>query len=517
MSALQTGESGEMLEKLSMILLSETCPRMVLFSIMGQIGGMIILYWMLGKPRKQVRYISYMFFKAVFMIYFTYGLNLYYPGELWSATLQTAVSSVLGVVTMFLMIATYQNESLKVIFAALLGEIYFTLVEMLAVVGVNGLEGKTDLLLIYDRLQPMDLLIPVLFGTGIVLLKLFGGRWLARYRDVRIRHRQLFWFAIVAYFIVAQTNGMIVIGQEAGLVTATGMPFIGIAVLLVVLLGLVYRDYRRQVRGESRFLSTQFQLLQTHYESIRTQMQRMEMCQKLVDKQMKEIVRRGEDVAATESCDRCKDTEVAAAKGEEMIKNGISEKIDSGYKTSKQNVEKEGPNRAKKEAAPEYEVLEQSIEEKRRREADDQRKAVILRYLDDLRSEYQNISAGMYCQDWMVDAVLYTQICAAKERGIKVDCNVQGYPCGAVSQERLAQLLYSLFEFGMQENEKLQEQAKRYIHVKLQNVLGNLAVCFEVASAGKRSAKKIQKVLAKTNEQIEVEETGTGVQVTILV
>ena len=458
-----------MLEKLSMILLSETCPRMVLFSIMGQIGGMFILYWMLGKPRKQVRYISYMFLKAVFMIYFTYGLNLYYPGELWSATLQTAVSSVLGVVTMFLMIATYQNESLKVIFAALLGEIYFTLVEMLAVVGVNGLEGKTDLLLIYDRLQPMDLLIPVLFGTGIVLLKLFGGRWLARYRDVRIRHRQLFWFAIVAYFIVAQTNGMIVIGQEAGLVTATGMPFIGIAVLLVVLLGLVYRDYRRQVRGESQFLSTQFQLLQTHYESIRTQMQRMEMCQKLVDKQMKEIVRRGENVAATENCDPCKDTAAVAASCNEVAESG------------------------------------------------QQRKAVILRYLDDLRSEYQNISAGMYCQDWMVDAVLYTQIRAAKERGIKVDCNVQGYPCGAVSQERLAQLLYSLFEFGMQENEKLQEQAKRYIHVKLQNVLGNLVVCFEVASAGKRSVKKIQKILAKTNEQIEVEETGTGVQVTILV
>ena len=494
MSALQNGESEEMLEKLSVILLSETCPRMVLFSIMGQIGGMFILYWMLGKPRKQVRYISYMFLKAVFMIYFTYGLNLYYPGELWSATLQTAVSSVLGVVTMFLMIATYQNESLKVIFAALLGEIYFTLVEMLAVVGVNGLEGKTDLLLIYDRLQPMDLLIPVLFGTGIVLLKLFGGRWLARYRDVRIRHRQLFWFAIVAYFIVAQTNGMIVIGQEAGLVTATGMPFIGIAVLLVVLLGLVYRDYRRQVRGESRFLSTQFQLLQTHYESIRTQMQRMEMCQKLVDKQMEEIVRRGEDVVATESCDYCKDTEAAAARCEDAAEDGTSWKNDFGYEGSKQ-----------------------SVEEKRRKKADDQRNAVILRYLDDLRNEYQNISAGMYCQDWMVDAVLYTQIRAAKERGIKVDCNVQGYQRGAGSQERLAQLLFTLFEFGMKENEKLPEQAKRYIHVKLQNVVGQVAVCFEVASAGKRSAKKIQKVLAKTNEQIEVKETGTGVQVTILV
>ena len=94
---------------------------------------------------------------------------------------------------------------------------------------------------------------------------------------------------------------------------------------------------------------------------------------------------------------------------------------------------------------------------------------------------------------------------------------MQGYQRGAGSQERLAQLLFTLFEFGMKENEKLPEQAKRYIHVKLQNVVGQVAVCFEVASAGKRSAKKIQKILEKTSEQIEVEETGTGVQVTILV
>lgn len=503
-------------EKLSTVLLSETCLRMVLFSITGQMGGMVILYWMLGRPQKPVRYIGYMFVKAVFMIYFTYGLNLYYPDVLWSATLQTAASSVLGVVTMFLMIATYQNESLKVIFAALSGEIYFTIVEMLAVVVVNWLEGKTDLLLIYDRLQPADLLIPVLFGTGIGLLKLFGGRWLARYRDVQIRHRQLFWFVIVAYFIVAQTNGMIVIGQEAGLVTATGMPFIGIAVLLVALLGLVYCDYRRQVRGESRFLSTQFQLLQTHYESIRTQMQRMETCQKLVDKQMEEIIKRGESVAATESCDRCNNAEAVAARCDETIKKEIYGEKDLGYEGSKQSVERESPKRSKEEASG-HEVWKQSIKEKRKMEAGQQRKSVILRYLDDLRNEYQNISAGMYCQDWMVDAVLYTQIRAAKEHGIEVDCNVQGYQRGAASQERLAQLLFTLFEFGIKENEKLQEQAKRYLHVKLQNVVGNLAVCFEVASEGKRRGKKIRKMLAKASEQIEVEEMGEGIQVTILV
>ena len=39
------------------------------------------------------------------------------------------------------------------------------------------------------------------------------------------------------------------------------------------------------------------------------------------------------------------------------------------------------------------------------------------------KTEKQDISAGMYCQDWMVDAVLYTKIRAAKECDITVNYN----------------------------------------------------------------------------------------------
>ena len=53
------------------------------------------------------------------------------------------------------------------------------------------------------------------------------------------------------------------------------------------------------------------------------------------------------------------------------------------------------------------------------------------------KTEKQDISAGMYCQDWMVDAVLYTKIRAAKERDITVNYNdgranqrkKAGWPC----------------------------------------------------------------------------------------
>lgn len=43
-----------MLEKLNTVLLSENCPRMVLLSITGQVIGLIILRWLLGKGRKSM-------------------------------------------------------------------------------------------------------------------------------------------------------------------------------------------------------------------------------------------------------------------------------------------------------------------------------------------------------------------------------------------------------------------------------------------------------------------------------
>ena len=52
-------------------------------------------------------------------------------------------------------------------------------------------------------------------------------------------------------------------------------------------------------------------------------------------------------------------------------------------------------------------------------------------------TEKQDISAGMYCQDWMLDAVIYTKIRAAKECDIAVNYNdgranqrkKAGWPC----------------------------------------------------------------------------------------
>ena len=61
-----------MLEKLNTVLLSENCPRMVLLSITGQVIGLIILRWLLGKGRKVWRYIVFMG-RSIFTIYFGTG------------------------------------------------------------------------------------------------------------------------------------------------------------------------------------------------------------------------------------------------------------------------------------------------------------------------------------------------------------------------------------------------------------------------------------------------------------
>ena len=95
---------------------------------------------------------------------------------------------------------------------------------------------------------------------------------------------------------MGQLSAVFDVIEQNGAVLGFGVAFLALAAMLAAFLFLSYRDYRRQVRQEQQFLTMQFQLLQNHYQSIQTQMSRMEACQKLVDAQMAEIMKLESDM-----------------------------------------------------------------------------------------------------------------------------------------------------------------------------------------------------------------------------
>ena len=472
-----TGECETMLEKLNTVLLSETCPRMVLFSVAGQAIGLIVLHWLLGKGRKTEQYILFLVGKAIFTIYFWYGLNLYVPNEPWARMLRVTVSCVLSVLMCLFTIRTYPEEHLKSLFAVLISEAVVSVICIPSIALANWLEGKQDLFEMYSRLQLPDFLLLPLGAAGLAVLWLMGGFLIRRYREVHIHHRQLFWLMFFLYFIVGQLSAVIDVIEQNGAALGFGMAFLALAAMLAAFLFLSYRDYRRQVRQEQQFLTMQFQLLQNHYQSIQTQMSRMEACQKLVDAQMAEIMKMEADMASGANSGQPTDVWNSSASAEKNQEN-----------------------------VAECQLLSET------------KRAKVLQYLQDLREEYQNIRAGMYCSNWMMDAVLYTQTGVAKEHGIAVDCQVQNFSGDTISQETLARLLFEILDFGIRENEQLEAGKERYMRMQIQQVLQQVAIVFETASgAPRRKVRRwVQRMEKEFGIEAEAEQAEHGVRVMVL-
>lgn len=65
-------------------------------------------------------------------------------------------------------------------------------------------------------------------------------------------------------------------------------------------------------------------------------------------------------------------------------------------------------------------------------------------YIDNLKQEYHQIWAGIYCNDRMIDAVLYSQTESLKKQGIDLKCNLAGYDRGTIEEKDLAQILMKM-------------------------------------------------------------------------
>ena len=67
-------------------------------------------------------------------------------------------------------------------------------------------------------------------------------------------------------------------------------------------------------------------------------------------------------------------------------------------------------------------------------------------YVKDLRKQYEDISAGTYCSNWAVDALLCNLASSCRLRGLVPDFHFQSYEEGEIREEDMIPLLGNLGE-----------------------------------------------------------------------
>lgn len=105
-------------------------------------------------------------------------------------------------------------------------------------------------------------------------------------------------------------------------------------------------------------------------------------------------------------------------------------------------------------------------------------------YLKDLRRQYENIAAGIYCSDWAVDAMLTNLAAACRKKEIQPDFQFQKYDRGEIREEDILQLLRSLGEAAIRasgEGDAIRLQAA---------VVKNQLVLTCMCPAGKKISEK---------------------------
>ena len=91
--------------------------------------------------------------------------------------------------------------------------------------------------------------------------------------------------------------------------------------------------------------------------------------------------------------------------------------------------------------------MKQILEQRQERITSEQ----IRSYLEVLTRRYQEIQAGIYCDDWGVDAVLYHMEKLFRENDIRAEFSFQNYERGQIAQEDMVQILLRILEFALRE------------------------------------------------------------------
>ena len=408
------------------------CPRVFLFSLTGQIMILMLCDRMLVRRRNSLRLLVCLSLKTIVStILVSTVLQYYYPEAIWVDLLGVFSSSCTVLLCYIPLVQTYYGGVLKCMIAENICEIMASMLLLPGWILTSYLEGREDLFTFYGKLQIGDCIYYILMLLASEAISRVASPILKRFRTYRIRNKKAAVVGLIGVLGSLQIMGRINFHDGQTVMVLFYMFFLFYSTAMAAVFVLMYLYQRQRVRTEHAFLSMQMHLMESHYTSIQDQIRKMENCQELIDKQMKEI--------------------------EE------SKRISRG-----------------KTAA----------------------------YLEQLKQSYEEIRAGMYCDDWNVDALLYCQSEMVRSQGITAEYSLSEYNRGNIPEEKLVHILFRLFEYGIKANQKIEQEREKKIFLRMGGVLNQFVIEFttSVEEKNRPSSRLLRKCVREYHGNLMTEE-----------
>ena len=266
--------------------------RMVLLNLPLQLFAVKILELLVGKMKHKGYMIGFMLVRTTLLCYFqSLSDQISVSGHLTEIVLGALGSIGACLLCIYLV----EAEPIRVLFAIAISELSAMPVMVFSMIVLNWLEKRPEGMFgWYLTFRPEDLLAWIFEILLFIPIYAIMKKIQILFRNYEIRHTRLIWIIYLEYFLVMQTSQLIPIATEDG--TRRGMVLPCLIVAVAATLGLVkiFGNQKEKIRTESQFLQLELTMMQSQYQAMQYQRTHIEESRKLIDRQMQEIIQRGE-------------------------------------------------------------------------------------------------------------------------------------------------------------------------------------------------------------------------------
>lgn len=319
-------------------------------------------------------------------------------------------------------------------------------------------------------IQWIDLLIPVISLSFLWLVLRILSPWTEKIRSYEVKHKKIM-TVIFCLYIVMVTQPLVTHTYSDSLAVSLTI-CVGLAVIMLMGAYILSR-YQRNILREKEFLPFQGQLMSNYYAKMKEQETQLQSNQKILKEQMEKITQQYMNVNKTNN------TDIEINSNDIIINDGKEINKDS----NKGNAENSNINK----------------------------------YLNELKTEYQQLKQGTYCNDMMLDAILSSQAEIMTKEDIIFDCFLQTYQKGNLDLKDIASVVLFLLDYGIRENCKLEEDRKISLHMSA--IRNQLVITYETNTAKKSKLKKKQilSFISGYENTIECEMTEKCAKINIMI
>ena len=236
--------------------------------------------------------IGFMLVRTTLLCYFqSLGDQISVSGHL----AEIVLGAVGSIGACLLCIYLVEAEPIRVLFAIAISELSAMPVMVFSMIVLNWLEKRPEGMFgWYLTFRPEDLLAWIFEILLFIPIYAIMKKIQILFRNYEIRHTRLIWIIYLEYFLVMQTSQLIPIATEDGTRRGMVLPCLMVAAAATFGLVKIFSNQKEKIRTESQFLQMELTMMQSQYQAMQYQRIHIEESQKLIDRQMQEIIQLGE-------------------------------------------------------------------------------------------------------------------------------------------------------------------------------------------------------------------------------